>query len=673
MGRVTPYQQRQLESSLVGTPGVDNSGTILAGALGSAQNKLAAAGNAVNYAATRQMEMLGNFAMANFEQEMRYAKNVKQQAIAAQQKYNADTEVALTGTRLASEMMRLESRIKKDYLEDPATGVEEYDKRATELRDTIANSMGSQAARLAILKDFGTKYDTARSRINDWSIERESIVGYNKLNQSAVEVRGTLEGVPIGDIKAARQYLDDWQDTNNKAILMYYGKGAADFIVNTKTTAMKGMLSKWSEQQPGIIQQMQESGELHNLVYQETAKDLLAQDRTNVNVQQAQIAEQNEKRHLEDSHAVEFIKEDINKYADTDVSRSVNGIYKLYDLLEKQKQLPIEQRDLPYIKYLNSTIQSALATKRSISNAMLSQLREDARYNQLVDVSEQALQAKLKQLEKDEKEKIYDTDEAVKTRTDLFLRIEDVKTKINSANQADIAGTSGISAKTLRQIQSDIMTAFNDRKMRETDMRSLTEKVVEISSFLYDTNKDKNNFFGMFLDKNVTGPSDNLLRGLGVSKTGPDGKPTLEYLQIKDAVDKKLKEILKKENVPTNTIMSAPTVNAKWAEAQFEVLKDFIGAQRVIERAPVKVNEPKQREVFNVNQARQQINNQLRGMVTVQESANTPKPKKGSRSGLVAPPPPVSPINMDVNAKRQMLQMYRAQVQQLEEELGGGE
>lgn len=670
MPRVTPYQQKQLESSLVGTPGVDNSGSILASAIGSAQNKLASAGNFVNAAASRDLQQLGNFAAANFEQEMRYAKNVRQQAIAAQQKYNADTEVALTGTQLASQMVQLESKIKKEYLDNPALGVEEYDRQAFELRDSVTESMGSQAARLAILKDFGTKYDSARSRINDWSIQQDTIVGFNKLNLSSVQLRETLESVPVGDVKTALSHLGDWEKTSYDAILRYHGKGAYDYMVDSKSKAMEGMLSRWSETEPGVIQKMQEEGKLHNLVFQDVAKSLLSQDRTNVNLKEAKIKDDNEKAHLADSHAAEFIKTDIFTYADTDVSKSVEGINKLYGLLEKQRQLPEEQRDLQFVKYLNNAIQDALSTKRSIANTMLSQLREDARYNQLVDVSEQALQARVEANKKAEEERLFESDEAINDRKDIMMRLEDIKLAINKAKTSDIPGTSGVNAKTLRELQSTIMKTFNDRKMRESDMLRFTEKVSEISSFLYDPKKDENNFFGMFLDKNVTGPSDNLLRGLGVERLGADGKPTSEYLQIKDKVDQKLKEILKREKVPANTILSAPTVNAKWAEAQFEVLRDFIGARAALQKAPLQIQQPKQREVFNVNEARSNINRQLRGTVTVQESTTQPKPKKGSRTGLVAPPPPDSPMNMAPSAKRQMLEMLRAQVQQLETELG---
>lgn len=670
MPRVTPYQQKQLESSLVGTPGVDNSGSILASALGNAQSRLASAGNVVNAVANRQLEQLGNFAAANFEQEMRYAKNVRQQAIAAQQKYNSDTEVALTGTRLASEMIRLESKIKKEFENDPNGGAEEYDRRAFELRDSVAESMGSQAARLAILKDFGTKYDSGRSRINDWSIQQDTIVGFNKLNLSSVQLRETLESVPVGDVKTALTYLDDWEKTTYDATLRYHGKGAYDYMVDSKSKAMEGMLSRWSETEPGVIQKMQEEGKLHNLVFQDVARSLLSQDRTNVNLKEAKIKDDNEKAHLADSHAAEFIKTDIFTYADTDVSKSVEGITKLYGLLEKQRQLPEEQRDLQFVKYLNNAIQDALSTKRSIANTMLSQLREDARYNQLVDVSEQALQARIEANTKAAQEQLYESDIASNIRRDISLELEDLKVKINNAKSSDIVGTSGINAKTLRELQSKIMKTFNERMLKESDMLRYTEKVSEISNFLYDRKRDENNFFGMFLDKSVTGPSDNLLRALGVERMGADGKPSSEYLQIKDKVDTKLKEILTKEKVPANTILSAPTVNAKWAEAQFEVLRDFIGAKQALQKAPVRIEQPKQRQVFNVNEARSNINRQLQGTVTVQESAPQPKPKKGSRSGMVAPPPPVSPMNMDANAKRQMLEMYRAQVQQLEAELG---
>jgi len=665
MGRVTPYQQRQLESSLVGTPGVDNSGSILAGAMANSQSRLASASNAVNANANRQMEALGNFAMANFEQEMRTARHVKRQAELAQQKYNADTEVANTGTQLASRMVDLEARTRKEFATDPNAGIEEFKSRAEDLRDEIIGSAGSDQARLALRKDFGTKFDTAVQRMSNWALEQDTIVGFNKLNSNAVAVRGTLEGVPVGDIDMARKHLDQWQADNNSAIGMYYGKGAADFIVKTKTDAMKGMLSRWSEEQPGYIHQLKEQGKLHTLVYQDDARSLLAQDRTNMNILEETRKDEAVKAHLSDSFKVEELRKYISQNAESNMPESVKGVKQLYELLDKQQRLPQEQRDLQFERYLNGTIQSALANNQRLRNTLITQLRDDVNYNRLVAIDEQVFENKQRADVRQQEEDLYRSDESVAIRRDIMVELDNMKSALNNASKGDVVGSSGVNGRSLQALQKRIVQAFNDKRLSESDMRGYTEKVSTLADAIYDQNKDKNSFFSMFLDHSSSGPSDNLLRAVGVPRTGADGKPSMEYLQLKDAVDKKLQEAIKRQNIPPGAILNPAAKNAMWANAQFEVLKDYVGTRQAINSMSVKPKAEAKPPAFNPSAARQAATTTLYGGVSSPVSGKKAK----TSSGFVPPPPPSAPI-MDRNTLLQMRAMYQANLAELNAQLG---
>ena len=232
------------------------------------QGQRAQVANAINANANQQQQQIIDFAANNFAHEVRQAKYVQAQAKSAQDKMNADIAVANKGTALALEFDNLFTSVKKAKANAPDTAMGDFTQQALDMRDRITSSASSEYEKLALLKYYGTKYDTYVKGMNSWVTERNTEMGGVNLDKNAKALPQSLLSIDPtaeGGIKQYKVKLDEWQNKNQAAIDLYKGKDADKWITQQRHNAVDQLLHNMSYTNPGAVTEAAMRGDINEM------------------------------------------------------------------------------------------------------------------------------------------------------------------------------------------------------------------------------------------------------------------------------------------------------------------------------------------------------------------------------------------------------------------------
>ena len=664
MAKVTPYQQRELASSLVGTPGVDNSASIIAGAMGQAQNSAANSILASNQNSAQTQNQLMNYANSEFA----YARNVAAQAKQAQDKINADARLAEAGTQLQDQMVGLESDVRKDYINDTAGGMAFYTDKANKIKETFLASAGSTYERGAMAKDYGSKYDAGVQRMSSWATQRDSEIGQSQVFQSKGVLKNTLSNLEPGaaGLTAADDQIKSWLETNEGRVNMYMGASASQFAKTSVDEAKMAMLDSWSNTQPGLVTELAYGGKLKGFLTAAQVQTAVNSDHAALKMYNDVRQQQLDKEYYVQQTGMADATLEIPMMADSGNTKGATEAFqKQYEVLQAAKAVPEGNRNDAFITYATNALKGVLTTNRKIADVMYTKMKDDANFNRTFALEQIAVSNQQREADSRALQDVHKQGEPY--RNEMYTKIDETMAKWNAASKGNKVA-SGVNATTLKGMVTDLMEKRNKGWLTEDEFQKFMKPIRGMDNTIFG--KDNvGNLYAMFGDLHSMGPSDHLTNIMGITKTDANGVVTTPYRELKQQVHDQLEANIKASGQPENAIMSPAQKAAIYTKAQMDVLHRFIGANGInpstglpTVRAPEVKGEVMDRgTIFNPNQARETLRG---GVKQVQPSA----PRKGgpTKKSAMVPPPPATAVTslgdmMSENDARSYIAQQREQ------------
>lgn len=342
MARIPLYDQQQLASQMVGTPGVDRSGAQMFSSLAQAAGGLGDQISRTQY----------------------YNKINERKALEAQKKLEAAQTKALDDVDYANAMIELtrqigeeEQSIKTDYQNDPVGIDKVFQESSTRILDAYAESVSNPRVAQR-LKVGGAEYIKNRTTgmIQDYIPSQRTKIAQAKTGEA---LRGLVgEAGQAADYKTyleTRGKLDAMQST----MALSYGADASKNYDETRKAMAKSYLNSQMVKDPTSVKALIESNEFDDdLQSGDARQQLIFRAESQIKMQEREIkqAHQEEalRRRTDDIGFAAGVDED-----NTQALSEADAYWK--KRLEEEQSLPPERQNVTNLEYINR--QSRRTTK----------------------------------------------------------------------------------------------------------------------------------------------------------------------------------------------------------------------------------------------------------------------------------------------------------------------
>ena len=260
MGKIQSYQQGDLASSAVGTPGVDNSLTSVLNQVGQM------AGAAENHVAALASQ---EYQQTRVEALRRQAE---QRALEKQQRELLDkVDIDTHAAQLDLQLGALKTQTKTEHLKDPDSAVGRYTEQASKLTDDyLKNVPASLQSQVRIKAVESTR--SASSDINNWSYTQRTDNARAGLTSTLADyINGAANLGSIEDVGKQWQKVDALKPSLETA----YGTDAEKIIRETKTNITKQYVSNLMVKDASLVEPLIKSGAFDRELDGSTRADLI--------------------------------------------------------------------------------------------------------------------------------------------------------------------------------------------------------------------------------------------------------------------------------------------------------------------------------------------------------------------------------------------------------------
>lgn len=410
MARIPKYQQDRLASSLVGTPGVDTSGSMLAGKIGSMTNEAAAFNlqteQRVSTMAQQQQRAwasAGESALNSVQKELN-ARMAVQRAIEKQLQANQDeTETANKGAALQMQLSELALKLRTDYANNPEGVLSLWQKQGQALIDNYTmNTPMNDSVRSNVNKIGMSALTSENKSLNDYVFTQRRDNAEAELNANALQfINGAANGGNLEDFNRKMEIFNG----SAPAYVNRYGPAEAQVkMAKVREGMASGLLSSMMSNYPDIAKNWAETALKPYLTGEQRRKFTEAADREmDANAAKAErLAKQQD-------HLTEIMilseAEQANTVAN-DPKLITETRRKLQDMEDTELSKPVEQRNLTALKMLQS--------QKNQLDSQMNQIKAQAK-------------ADAKEIERDVKEATREAKAAAKAKADAAQKAAEDK------------------------------------------------------------------------------------------------------------------------------------------------------------------------------------------------------------------------------------------------------
>ena len=656
MGKVSPYQQKELASAVTGTAGVDNSGAILANAEAGLQNERAKLGlqgqeqvtsiNAANSQEMQRVQAQGDlqqqqllaYGASKFDSEVKQAKYVHARAVAAQTKFNEDARTANDTWDLNAGMGTRVQELKDSHIKNPDDAISAFRNRGAEVRPDFIKAGKTADSQTARARVYDASIKEEENKLRTWATTKNSEIQNASLNDAASKLGPTIlaQTAPwqIGDLNNATK---KFVDTYKGSIETFKGAASTKFTNETVDAAIDYVVYKWAQLDPYYaIETFITTGQ-YATVFSDAKK-------AEQFVRYAKAQYELKQEIKQNKYAIETLakRQDIEGRVlatriahATDPEQAVDLVAGLIKEYKAMQALPLNEQDTVYMKRLAGQIGEAFNANDKVAAVIAKRYQNDDTHAQLIATLQEVTAAKQKAEVRDARSDKHNSTESLREKQAAYLRMNDLLQRFNQAPTSD-KQSSGINAKTLHDEAKRLTGLVNNNNITEAEYKDLLGDLNKIANDLYAPGQDSGVLTlaaaAEFLNLHLTGPSEAYLRAMGIQKIGPDGKETLEYFKVRNDVREQLKKDIKAQNIPANTIMNPATKAKMYATAMMAVLSKYINSP-TLERnryMPVVEAKPTRPALVNANDRRKQA-------------------RGAAGPSHMVPPPPPGTVSADPN------------------------
>lgn len=571
MGKVTPYQQGELASQLVGVPQQDNSALQIANAM---TNSAGALGNAVSQANAQNQADMQNFqnqAMSDLKVEIgahRAAKNYLDRQLA---QANRDAKVSNLTTAATNEYSTLQDDIEKNFRNNPEKAMEALKNGHKSIQEKYLDMADDPLVRAKIIADTNNKFESHTTKTSSWVKTQET---NNNINQAADNVDSTSatfkRTIAVGDTKTLGEKIDEFMKTNRDSYGNIYGANAIDKLNEARNRFVYDVLSVWSAAKPGSVRDIINSGQMGDFVPDKLLNQLVGLDDSNFNAARSITVAKLHETNANTSAQIRDIESIGAGLSKENIHQAPGLIRQLTEMYAVEQSKPVENRDKDLENQMLSAMWKIGGRNQTVKSAMGTELKENAMFEQARIQFERSEDSYQKSQNAEAIQKRQGSAEAINEAVDINSGIEDIKAKINLAGGIEKAIKSGVvNPVDFRNLQKRINAAGESQLFTPGKTIELNEKLDKYRTQLFPGEKQKAplaGFIDAWLGKSLEGPSDRLMQMTHISeRSGP------RYLELKDRVDNEIEAIYKEEGIPQGAKFSPAQKDLLYQKASLRV------------------------------------------------------------------------------------------------------
>lgn len=417
MAKINPYQQNQLASSLVGTPGVDRSGATLAqnieniaatqaGTALSAERQFQGQANQTTAIADAQANLTRNQGVAQVDGAiqdasgllaLRMAQNARNEKAqqAAQDAIDTATESSNVNTGIGA----AESDVKTEYNNNPKGAPEEFTKRAKQgLSDYLDGSSMAPEVKAAVYKSALERITSKSDALNNWKYDRGLAIADQNIKGAADTLLQSVESHPLNG-EVFNQSLRDL-DSMAPAYELRYGGDAGKELNKAKSAITEAYASPMARNNPMELMQKIDQGEFAGKMPQEKIDSFYGKAIAQVNTNRIKAEGAAQVDHEGRSAYITSVEADVQGKLQDDPQQQLDTWNELDALRQQHQEFIRDNPTDPSLKYRGEelkqilTVQALIDTKMKEANVAASQLEREQTADQKAATESAAKHAK---------------------------------------------------------------------------------------------------------------------------------------------------------------------------------------------------------------------------------------------------------------------------------------
>lgn len=649
MGKVTPYQQGELASQLVGVPQQDNSALQVANAM---TNSAGALGNAMSQANAQNQADMQNFqnqAMSDLKSEIgahKAAKNYLNRQLA---QANRDVEVSNLTTAATNDYTALQDQIEKKYADNPMGGEQAAEEGHKAIQDKYSRMASNPLVKAKIITGTNNNFEALKKHTTSWATTQETNNNINlateNVNNTAATLKSTLAS---GDVKTLGEKLSTFTKDNATSYRNIYGGNAATKMDEARSRIIYDVMSAWSAATPGVVRDIINSGQLGNGVPEKLMNELVGKDDSNFNAARSIAVAKLHETNANTSAQIRDIEAKGAGITKDNIHQAPVLIRQLTDMYAIEQNKSVEDRDKDLENQMLSAMWKIGGRNQTVKSSMGTELKENAMFQQAQVQFERSEEAYQKSQNTEAIQKRQGSAEAINEAVDINSGIEDIKARINLAGGVEKAIKSGVvNPADFRNLQKRINAAGESQLFTPGKTVELNEKLDKYRTQLYPGEKQKPplaGFIDNWLGKSLEGPSDRLMQMTHIAeRSGP------RYLELKDRVDKEIDLIYKEEGIPVDSKFSPAQKDLLYQKASLRVWDKMSKDGTMQQILETTVDVKKKPPLMGPGDIKAKVESQANKGGAKQVSKPAPKKatttnRREAKGMAMVPPPPAIPM-----------------------------
>ena len=315
MGKISTYEQGQLASQVVGTPGVDNSTAQLF-------NTVAASASSIADSAFQSLQ-------TDRVEELRKQREQEQLA-KAHQKMLDEVDTAAHRGRVDLLLDEDQNAVKADKQNDPSGAPILFNDKANKRLDEYLSTISDENVRMKVKEESLKEINSRANSLNNWVY-----------TQRTANAQGNIANVfsdyatSAGNLTSAKDVGEYWQkiEAMRGATTAAFGADGDKLIRETKTGITKQYIEGMMLRSPDGVEPTLKSGAFDSVLNAHDKEELLYRSRTLVKAKEHEVQNEQKAQEVE-------VRSGLAKRSLEVDNKSPQSLADYHDFLLKQSKLP---------------------------------------------------------------------------------------------------------------------------------------------------------------------------------------------------------------------------------------------------------------------------------------------------------------------------------------------